>query len=118
MEDLQSSAEPIERLLIEAPGESTTSKNTDLLVHRDRVTSLGRAAAAMALYTFQSWAPAGGAGNRTGLRGGGPLVTMVMPGFCADSMADGVGERAGGRKSSHAGGHAIGISLASANRSL
>ncbi len=34
----------------------------------------------MALYTFQSWAPAGGAGNRTGRRGGGPLVTMVMPG--------------------------------------
>jgi CRISPR system Cascade subunit CasA len=80
LEDLQSGAEPIERLLIEAPGESTNSKNTDLMVHRDRVISLGRAAAAMALYTFQSWAPAGGAGNRTGLRGGGPLVTLVVPG--------------------------------------
>ncbi len=80
LEDLQSRAEPIERLLIEAPGESTNSKNTDLMVHRGRVTSLGRATAAMALYTFQAWAPAGGAGNRTGLRGGGPLVTMVMPG--------------------------------------
>jgi CRISPR system Cascade subunit CasA len=80
MEDLQSGTEPIERLLIESPGESTNSKNTDLLVHRDRVTTLSRAAAAMALYTFQSWAPAGGAGNRTGLRGGGPLVAMVMPG--------------------------------------
>jgi len=81
LEDLQSGAEPIERLLIEAPGDSTNSKNTDLMVHRGRVTSLGRAAAAMALYTFQSWAPAGGAGNRTGLRGGGPLVTMVIPGL-------------------------------------
>jgi CRISPR system Cascade subunit CasA len=80
MEDLQSGTEPIERLLIESPGESTNSKNTDLLVHRNRVTTLSRAAAAMALYTFQSWAPAGGAGNRTGLRGGGPLVAMVMPG--------------------------------------
>jgi CRISPR system Cascade subunit CasA len=80
LEDLQSDAEPIERLLIEAPGESTTGKNTDLMVHRGRVASLSRAAAAMALYTFQSWSPAGGAGNRTGLRGGGPLVTMVMPG--------------------------------------
>ena len=78
-EELQSDAEPIERLLIEAPGKSTNSKNTDLLVHRGRIANLGRAAAAMALYTFQSWAPAGGAGNRTGLRGGGPLVTMVMP---------------------------------------
>lgn len=80
LEDLQADAEPIERLLIEAPGESTSSKNTDLLVHRDRVGTLGRAAAAMALYTFQSWAPAGGAGNRVGLRGGGPLVALVMPG--------------------------------------
>jgi CRISPR system Cascade subunit CasA len=80
LEDLQSGTEPIERLLIEASGESTNSKNTDLMVHRGRVTSMSRAAAAMALYTFQAWAPAGGAGNRTGLRGGGPLVTMVMPG--------------------------------------
>jgi CRISPR system Cascade subunit CasA len=80
MENLDVGGEPIERLLIEAPGDSTTSKNTDLLVHRDRIASISRAAAAMALYTFQSWAPAGGAGNRTGLRGGGPLVTMVLPG--------------------------------------
>ena len=78
-EDLVSEAEPIERLLIEAPGASTTHHNTDLLVHRNRVVSLGRAAAAIALFTFQSWAPAGGAGNRTGLRGGGPLTTLVLP---------------------------------------
>lgn len=78
--ELVTDAEPVERLLIEAPGASTTRQNTDLLVRRGRVASLGRAAAAMALYTFQSWAPAGGAGNRTGLRGGGPLVTLVMPG--------------------------------------
>ncbi len=79
-EDLQSDLEPIERLLIEAPGNSTNNKNTDLLVHRDQISSLSRGAAAMALYTLQSWAPAGGAGNRTGLRGGGPLVTIVVPG--------------------------------------
>lgn len=78
-EDLVAAPEPMERLLIEAPGGSTTSKNTDLLVKRGRVATLGRPAAAMALYTFQSWAPAGGAGNRTGLRGGGPLVTLVAP---------------------------------------
>lgn len=80
LENLESGAEPIERLLIEAPGEATNTKNTDLMVHRGRVAALSRATAAIALYTFQSWAPAGGAGNRTGLRGGGPLVTMVMPG--------------------------------------
>jgi CRISPR system Cascade subunit CasA len=78
-EDLVSDPEPIERLLIESPGASTIGKNTDVLVHRGRVTTLGRHAAAIALYTFQSWAPSGGAGNRTGLRGGGPLVTMVVP---------------------------------------
>ncbi len=79
-EDLVSTAEPVERLLIEAPGDSTVKKNTDLMVHRGQVASLGRAAAAIALYTFQSWAPAGGAGNRTGLRGGGPMTTLVLPG--------------------------------------
>lgn len=78
-DDLVSDAEPVERLLIDSPGGSTISKNTDVLVHRGRVTSLCRATAAIALYTFQSWAPSGGAGNRTGLRGGGPLVTMAVP---------------------------------------
>ncbi|MDB5369346.1 MAG: CRISPR-associated protein Cse1 family [Roseomonas sp.] len=79
-EDLVSESEPMERLLIESPGGSTIRNNTDLLVRRGRFTTLGRPAAAMALYTFQSWAPAGGAGNRTGLRGGGPLTTLVAPG--------------------------------------
>lgn len=80
LEDLISDAEPIERLLIEAPGASTQRQNTDLLIRRGRVATLGRAAAAIALHTFQSWAPAGGAGNRTGLRGGGPMTTLVIPG--------------------------------------
>lgn len=79
-EDLVSAAEPVERLLIDAPGDSTVKKNTDLLVRRGQVAGMGRPAAAIALYTFQSWAPAGGAGNRTGLRGGGPLTTFVLPG--------------------------------------
>ena len=79
LEDLVSDSEPVERLLIEAPGESTIKRNTDLMVHRGRIERMGRAAAAMALFTFQSWAPAGGAGNRTGLRGGGPLTTLVLP---------------------------------------
>jgi CRISPR system Cascade subunit CasA len=78
-DDLVADAEPTERLLIEAPGASTTRNNTDLLVHRSRVSKLGRAAAAITLFTFQCWAPAGGAGNRTGLRGGGPLTTLVLP---------------------------------------
>ncbi|NVN10115.1 type I-E CRISPR-associated protein Cse1/CasA [Nguyenibacter vanlangensis] len=79
MEDLQSDREPVERLLINAPGDSTVKKNADLFVHREQIAALGRPAAAMALFTLQSWAPSGGAGNMTGLRGGGPLVTLVLP---------------------------------------
>lgn len=78
-EDIQSDNVPIERLLIEAPGESTVRKNTDLFVHREQIQILGRSAAAMALFTLQSWAPSGGAGNRTGMRGGGPLLTFILP---------------------------------------
>ncbi len=78
-ETLDAESEPVERLLIEAPGGSTIGKNTDLLVKRGRARSLSRASAAIALFTLQSWAPAGGAGNRTGLRGGGPLITLVQP---------------------------------------
>ncbi|POF62911.1 type I-E CRISPR-associated protein Cse1/CasA [Novacetimonas maltaceti] len=77
--ELDSGPEPVERLLIEAPGESTIKRNADLFVHRGQVTALGRPAAAMALFTLQSWAPSGGAGNMTGLRGGGPLMTLVLP---------------------------------------
>ncbi len=78
-EDIQSGQEPVERLLIDAPGESTVKRNADLFVHRGQIEYLGRAAAAMALFTLQSWAPSGGAGNMTGLRGGGPLTTLVLP---------------------------------------
>ncbi|MGD7070501.1 type I-E CRISPR-associated protein Cse1/CasA [Acetobacter sp. AAB5] len=78
-EDIQSGQEPVERLLIDAPGESTVKRNADLFVHRGQIEYLARAAAAMALFTLQSWAPSGGAGNMTGLRGGGPLTTLVLP---------------------------------------
>ena len=79
MEELKADPEPVESLLIEAPGASTKAKNTDLLVKRDRAQAFSRASAAIALFTLQSWAPAGGAGIRTGLRGGGPLVTLIRP---------------------------------------
>jgi CRISPR system Cascade subunit CasA len=78
-EDFAGAPVPVERLLIDAPGENTVKKNADLLVKRDRVPLLGRAAAAMALYTLQTFAPSGGAGHRTSLRGGGPLTTLVIP---------------------------------------
>lgn len=70
---------PIAQLLIDAPGGQTISLNKDLFVKRGMVERLGPAAAAMALLTLQTYSPAGGRGNRTSLRGGGPLTTLVDP---------------------------------------
>ena len=78
-EDLAAGENDVANLLIEAPGEQTLKKNADLLNKRGQVMQLSRASAAMALFTLQTYAPAGGAGNRTGLRGGGPLTTLVIP---------------------------------------
>ncbi|MGH7111790.1 MAG: type I-E CRISPR-associated protein Cse1/CasA, partial [Stellaceae bacterium] len=79
-EELPGESDSPETLLIEAPGESTRKKNTALLVKPGRVTHLSRPAAAMALFTMQCYAPAGGRGNLTSVRGGGPLTTLVLPG--------------------------------------
>ena len=78
-ESLQGNETPIELLLIDTPGQNGQRKNSDLLTHRDRYAALGLPAAAMALYTLQAYAPAGGAGNRTSMRGGGPLTALVVP---------------------------------------
>lgn len=70
---------PIENLLIDAAGENTQKLNKDLFVKRGRAEALGRPAAAMALITLQGYAPSGGQGHRTSMRGGGPLTTLVEP---------------------------------------
>lgn len=70
---------PIDQLLIDSPGDQGVSLNKDLFVKRMRVDRLGRPAAAMALITMQTYAPAGGQGYRTSMRGGGPLTTLVDP---------------------------------------
>jgi CRISPR system Cascade subunit CasA len=72
-------AGPIEQLFIDTPGEQTLKHNKDLFVKRQRVERLCRPVAALALLTMQTYAPAGGAGHRTSLRGGGPLTTLVDP---------------------------------------
>lgn len=79
-DDLDAEPNPVETLLIEAPGANTIKLNKDLFIKRAGVTRLSRAAAAMALYTLQQFAPSGGAGHRTSLRGGGPLVTLATEG--------------------------------------
>ena len=79
LEDFPGESLPIERLLFDAPGENTVDLNRDLFVKRDRLALLGRPAAAMALYTLQTFSHAGGSGHRTSVRGGGPLTTLVLP---------------------------------------
>jgi CRISPR system Cascade subunit CasA len=70
---------PISALLIDAPGGKTLRDNLDHFTKRDRVNSVCHACAALALFTLQTNAPPGGVGHRTGLRGGGPLTTLLLP---------------------------------------
>ena len=65
-------------LLIDTPGAQTLRNNADLFVKRGAAPALSRGAAAITLYTMQSYAPSGGAGHRTSLRGGGPMTTLVI----------------------------------------
>ena len=71
---------PVRRLCMDAPGEGTEKDNADLWFKRDSMDAMCPAAAAIALYFLQAHAPAGGPGYRTGLRGGGPVVSLVNPG--------------------------------------
>ncbi|NOT72850.1 MAG: type I-E CRISPR-associated protein Cse1/CasA [Hyphomicrobium sp.] len=72
-------AKSVAALLIDAPGENAEKKNTDLFVKRCDGPAFSPSYAAAALITLQTYAPAGGQGNRTSMRGGGPLTTMPMP---------------------------------------
>ena len=65
-------------LLIEAPGDNTLKGNKDLFAKRGQVEAMSLPMAAMALLTLQINAPSGGSGHRVGLRGGGPLTTLVL----------------------------------------
>ena len=69
----------VSSLLIDAPGGKTVRDNGDFFVKRGRVEQLCPACAAAALFTLQAFAPSGGKGHRTSLRGGGPLSTLMAP---------------------------------------
>lgn len=79
-EQLQGEPNSPDMLFLDSSGANTARNNADLMVHRHRYRELSLPLAAMALYTFQAFAPSGGAGNRTSMRGGGPLVTLANPG--------------------------------------
>ncbi|MBS9442878.1 type I-E CRISPR-associated protein Cse1/CasA [Photorhabdus heterorhabditis] len=66
-------------LLIEAPGANGLKLNTDHFVKRGIGDVMSLEMAALALFTLQINAPSGGVGHRVGLRGGGPLTTLVLP---------------------------------------
>ncbi|WNV05440.1 type I-E CRISPR-associated protein Cse1/CasA [Candidatus Methylospira mobilis] len=74
----------IDALLIDAAGGSAIDKNTDHFVKRDTIKAMCPHCVAAALFTLQTNAPAGGAGHRTSLRGGGPLTTLLVatPSHC------------------------------------
>ena len=74
-----SAPRPPDMLFLDSAGENTARQNADLMVRRGRYPVLPLPLAAMALYALQAFAPGGGAGNRTSMRGGGPMVTLVRP---------------------------------------
>lgn len=73
-------SKPVAGLLIDAPGGKTIKDNLDHFVKRDHIRMLCPACVATALFTLQINAPSGGAGHRVGLRGGGPLTTLLLTG--------------------------------------
>ena len=78
-EEMSGSLNPVDMLFLDSAGQNTIKKNEDVMVRRSRYKSLPLHHAAMALYTLQDFAPSGGKGNRVSLRGGGPMVTLVVP---------------------------------------
>ncbi|WGF90212.1 type I-E CRISPR-associated protein Cse1/CasA [Marinivivus vitaminiproducens] len=78
-DELTGDAVPVAGLLIDSPGANAIKRNTDIFVKRGRAAQLGRPGAAMALFTLMIFAPSGGAGHRTSLRGGGPTTTLLLP---------------------------------------
>ncbi len=79
LEELEGEPNEPDFLFIDSSAVKTAKENADLMVRRGRYLALPLPLAAMALYTLQAFAPSGGAGNRTSMRGGGPMVTLVRP---------------------------------------
>jgi len=69
----------IEKLFLDAPGEQALKFNTDHFIKGGKINKLCLPCAAQALFTLQTNSPAGGKGNRVGgLRGGGPVTTIIL----------------------------------------
>jgi CRISPR system Cascade subunit CasA len=76
-EPIEGEPKPVSVLLIDAPGAKSVKDHTDHFIKGGLIKKLCSNCAASALFTLQSYAPSGGVGHRTSLRGGGPLTTLV-----------------------------------------
>jgi len=79
LEDLPGKSNAPDMLFIDSAGGQTATNNADLVTRRGRYPALSLPIAAMALQALQAFAPSGGSGNRTSMRGGGPMITLVQP---------------------------------------
>lgn len=66
-------------LLIDAPGGKTLKDHLDHFVKGGNLAGACASCTASALFTLQTNAPSGGVGHRVGLRGGGPLTSLLLP---------------------------------------
>lgn len=73
---LEGKSVPLGALLPESPGENTTKLNKDFFIKRGEKRFCPHCAV-MALFSLQLNVTKGGQGYRTGLRGGGPLTTLI-----------------------------------------
>lgn len=73
-------------LLIDAPGVKTIVDNKDHFSKGGHAEVFCLDCAVIALFTIQVNGPAGGSGHFTGLRGGGPLTTLVLPDNSDESL--------------------------------
>lgn len=69
---------PIGLLLIDRVGESELDEAPNLFAKPNLIPRIGYPALAAALMSFQTYSPAGGRGQLTSLRGGGPLTTAIQ----------------------------------------
>lgn len=75
--DPKVSTEPIGALLVDRIGESGLVEGPNLFAKPALHPELSYPAAAAALMALQTYAPSGGRGQYTSLRGGGPLTTLI-----------------------------------------
>lgn len=76
-EKLPGDKSAIALVLPDIPGEQTKKLNKDLFIKQGITERICPHCAALALFSLQLNAPAGGKGYRTGLRGGGPMTTLI-----------------------------------------